>query len=263
MTWKQEINWHGYRLILTRDQSEPEPQTSPALAPAPGAGEIKFPAMYLFSDGESIHLEAEICGKKIARVSLEVLREMEDGWLVGPICLRELKAPQRKEIGGVEIPIWADTNLLSATWLPAMSLLVNGDDTACAFFKPAQSNANEKLLLTLRITGDKEQSVHLHFSEDGNLSRMTELDRGSRGLRPQPGDQLIPAATWLRPDGENWQYASGSSNAITITDQPLHLKEIPAPPGRYHIGLLVHDLDGQTHRGMITFEIPVNGLGEG
>lgn len=263
MTYTHELNWHGHHLTLIRDESEPDPQNSPSHPPAPGTGEIAFPAMFLFSDGESIHLEAEICGKKIARVYLDIYFETDDNWLAGPICRRELKALQTKEIGGVEIPVWSKTNLLSAIWLPAMPLLVSGDDAACGFTLPSQTNPKEKWLRASRISDDKEQSVRLFFSADGKLTRMTELESGSRGLSTQPDDQLIPAVTWLRPDGENWRYASGSSNAITITGQPLRLQEVPALPGRYHVGLLVHDLDGQPHRASIAIEIPATGLSKG
>ncbi len=263
MTWTQEKNWHGYGLTLTRNESEPKPQTSPALPPAPGAGDIRFPALYLYSNGEALHLEAEINGDKIARVYLDVQIENDDHWMAGPVCRREVAAPHSREIGGVHIPIWAENNKVSAIWQPAMPLLVCGEVAAFAFAQPSQSNPQERWLYATRVTGDKEQSVRLSFSAEGTLTRMAPVDSGSRGLHPQPGDQIIPAVNWLRREGNVWQSSTGNSNPITITDQPLRLLEVPAPHGRYQIGLLVLDLDGQTHRGMIAFEIPVDGLGKG
>ena len=35
MTWTHELDWQGHHLTLTRNASEPKPQTSPALPPAP------------------------------------------------------------------------------------------------------------------------------------------------------------------------------------------------------------------------------------
>lgn len=270
MAWTQALDWQGYNLIMTRNESEQETQNGAPLLHAPGAGEISFPALYLFSDGKALHLEAEVNGSKIARVYQEVFWEAQDGWLAGPLCRCELAAPQSKEIGGVDIPIWAENNKLSAIWQPAIRLLISGETAAWAFALSSQSNSNELRLHALWISGKREQSVRLSFSLDGELTRMTVLDRdsasaprGSRGLLPQPGDQLIPAINWLRRQNGSWQSASGSSNPITVTDQPPKLQSIPAPCGRYHIGLLAHDLDGQPHRGMIASEILAIGLGQG
>jgi len=260
MTWKQEMNWHGYRLTLTRNESEPKPQTGPALPPAPGAGDIRFPALYLFSNGEALHLEAEISGNKIARLYLDVQFENDENWLAGPVCRRKVAAPHSREIGGVHIPMWAENNKVSAIWQPAMPLLVCGEVAAFAFTQPSQSNPQERWLYATRVAGDKEQSVRLSFSAEGSLTRMAAVNSGSRGLHPQPGDQIIPAVNWLRREGNGWQSSTGNSNPITITDQPLRLLEVPAPPGRYQIGLLVLDLDSQSHRRAFSFEIPAAGL---
>jgi hypothetical protein len=269
MTWTQTCEWQGYRLTLTRDENDPKVQEPSPLPPAPGAGEISFPALFLYFNGKALHLEAEIHGSKIASVHLDGYFETEDGWLAGPVCCQELKAPNSKGIGGVEIPIWVDSNLLSAIWQPAIYLLVSGETAAWAFTQPSQSNPEEMWLHALWLSGGREQSVRLSFSVDGKLNRMIvlsdkdSLPRGSRGLLPQAGDQLTPTVNWLRYDGECWQTAPGSSNAITITEKSPHLEITPAPPGRYHIGLLVHDLDGQAHRGMIAYEMHAGGLSKG
>ena len=263
MTWIYKLDWQGHPLTLSRDESEAEPQTGSSLPPAPGAGVITFPAMFLYSNGESAHLEAEITGNKIARVYLDVYFEGEDGWLAGPVCQRELTAPQNRKIGGVNLPMWKENNKLSAIWQPAMPLLLSGNDAACAFTQPSQSNPDEIWVHAMRISGENDQRVRLQFSTDGTFQRVTAVNSASRGLRLQPGDQLIPEVNWLRRESGRWHTASGSSNAITITDQSLRRKEVPAPPGRYHVGLLVRDLDGQPHRRSITFENPAAVLTDG
>ena len=270
MPWSQELDYRVHHLTLTRNESDPKPHTSPGLPPAPGAGDIRFPALYLYSNGEALHLEAEINGNKIARVYLDVYFEAENGWLAGPVYRCMVDAPQSREIGGVPIPIWAENNKLSAIWKPAVPLLICGNEAAWGFARPAQSNPKEIWINAIWISEKREQSVRLSFSLDGELTRMTILDkdnvsahRGSRGQLPQPGDQITPAVNWLHREDKTWQIAPGSSNAITITNQSLHLEKITCPPGRYHIGLLVYDLDNQPHREMIAFKIPATGLNKG
>ena len=146
-----------------------------------------------------------------------------------------------------------------------MHLLVSRESAAWGFAQALPSKPEELWLHAMWISDDKEQAVRLSFSVDGKLTRMValgdndSLPRSSRGLLPLAGDQLIPAINWLCYERAGWQTNPGSSNAIAITEQPPHLEIVPAAPGRYHIGLLAHDLDGQAHRGMIAFEMAATG----
>jgi len=262
MTWTKTIEWQGYRLTLNREASKSQTTSPSSLPPAPGAGEIRFPALFLYSNGEALHLEAEITGSKIARIYMDGYFETEDGWLAGPVCRRDLKAPNSKEIGGVEIPLWAKTNKLSAAWPPAVHLLINPDDKAAAwaFVQPSQSNPNEQSLHAKWISDKQEYPVRLTFSPDGTFTRMAllggDMPRGARGLTPQTGDKIIPTVHWLQQDGDTWLSATGSTNPIFISGQLPRLETIPAPPGRCQIGLLAYDLDGNMYRGLVKAEIP-------
>jgi hypothetical protein len=268
MTWTENFTWQAYRFSLSMTENA-LPQAAFHPAPlAPGAGEITFPALSVFADGQTVQLEAEVNGEQIARVFLEVLWENPQGWLVGPVARVELPAPQTRDISGVKIPVWDKSNWITADWQPTLRLLISGQQAAWAFLWPEQNpgggtGQEYRLYAIWQPQEGQEHKVRLHFAADGTFLRMADLGGGqgrpgkSRAATPRPGDSITPELTWLHPDVETggWQSLPGFGNTLSLGTQSLRWEEMPVMPGRYQIGILALDMDNQPHRTCLPIQI--------
>lgn len=272
MMWTQEFTWQGYQFSLNMDAPSAVQPLEPNTQPAPGAGFVNFIRLALSSAriaaDETVRLEAELTGSHIARLYLEVFWEGPQGWLAGPVCRRELSAPVNREIGGVFHPLWDESNDLTVDWQPHLHFMVNDPQAAWVFPQPTRYLAGNivqeyQLYANWQPLNGTLRAVRLVFAGDGSLTRVAALGTGqrhpgrTRGITLQSGGQIIPVFSWLRQDSQtaSWETTSGYTQPILPNEAPIRLQSAPALPGRYQIGILALDLDGQAQRAWAPLEI--------
>ena len=272
MMWTQEFSWQGYPFSLNMEPSSAVQRIEPNTPPAPGAGAVIFTRLALSStqttSADAVALEAEIRGSHIARLFLEVFWEGPHGWLAGPVFQKELSAPATREIGGVLRPHWDENNLLSVAWQPQMHLMVSGTHAAWVFLQPALNLINNSLQAyqlpaNIQPKHGTTRYVRLIFTENGTLHRVAALGKQpgqpgrTRGITIHAGDQVTPVFSWMRQNNQanTLEILGGYTQQIPVEDSLPHLESAPALPGRYQVGILALDMDGQPQRAGIPLEI--------
>lgn len=240
-----------------------EPAKITEAVTAPGAGDSIRIAPVTASDerigvNDTVTLSTEITGDNVAFVYLYVsyLDEASGSYLTAD--MEFVGADETKEVDGVFYPDWGEGGVgeLEVDWEPTVYFMSNGEQEEFAFFKPQTYGATAEEdtytvrgLYTFTDTGNQREAL-MTFGGDGLMQSVFAFanEDGTGALReitPTEGDTFTILEEWLDfdrdPDGEFVDYEGGT---LTFAGKPFEVVAYEAFPGRYTLGILVEDMDG-------------------
>jgi len=239
---------------------------SGAITRAPGAGQIELSAITLSDNvaapGRPVILETEIGGGNLGYVLLFVgfLDEAANSIFVADTDY--LESDDTREVDGVYYPDWGDDEsfTMSFEWEPLMFAISDGRDSIVAALSPQSYGATyEDAVYTVDGTytyaADGEtRYARLYFS-DGHLRQVFgftgEGGTGApREIVPQTGDTFTVLEKWMDLDvaGNVSQVSAQAGGTLTFGDQMFAWEELDAAVGKYIVGFIVEDLDGNSHQ---------------
>lgn len=243
------------------DLEAPAEITEPVVAP--GAGESIRIAPLDASDASigvdgTVTLATEITGDNVAFVYLYVsyLDDTSGSYLTAD--MEFIGADETREVAGVFYPDWGAQGVgeLEVDWQPTIYYMTNGEQEEFAFFKPQTYGATAEQdtytvrgLYTFADTGNQRETL-MTFGGDGLMQSVFAYanEDGTGALReitPSEGDTFTILEEWLDfdrdPDGEFVEYEGGT---LAFIGEPFEVVAYEAFSGRYTLGILVEDMDG-------------------
>lgn len=211
------------------------------------------------ADGK-LTLTADITGKNIAYIYLYTAYYDPDSDSYLTMDTDFLDAGSTKEVGGVSFPDWGEdeTQSFEIPWEPFNTTLSDGVDTVFAAseaetYGDTSETTTYQVWGTYQVVGTKEgREAFLRFDANGDLKTVFVFSgdkekAAPREINPKKGDIFTPEEEWLsfekNPDGE-YEYYDGEP--LTFGKDGFSMASDTAAPGKYQIGLIVEDLDGNT-----------------
>jgi hypothetical protein len=222
----------------------------------PGEGQVEFKKLSLsantLSKGGSLTLNAEIEGKQIAHIFVEVYLKVE-GQRLGPLVQEYIQAPENKEVGGVVYPVWGKKISISQPIALGFPVLTSGKQSTLGAASPEKyalvdSGKSYRMhgLLVMK-NGSETYKARARFDAAGKLISMTAVKEQhgkgfSREITLKPGDTFQPLVK-IYPAAD---MEEGLEFAADQVDAGLGMQRTTRQPwaGDYEVGLRVQDVDG-------------------
>ncbi len=251
---------------FTQAVEESAPETGAEVAP-PGAGEITIKPLTVSAseigpDGK-VTLSTEITGSNIGYIYYYVSYYNEEDGSFLTADMGFISAETTKEVGGVYYPDWGDEQVIpiEIDWEPTLYFMSDGNDAndQFAFFEPETYGADENTTTYIVrgiykfVDDGTEMEATITFTGDNKMQNIFGFngENGSgapREITPQTGDTFTITEEWLEfdknPEGEFVDYQGGT---ITFGDNRFVMAPYYAFPGKYILGIIVEDLNGNTN----------------
>jgi len=231
---------------------------------APGAGQIETSPLTLSdrvaAPGRPILLSTDISGENVGYVYLFVGFYDQTSNAIFVADSDYLESAATREVGGVYYPDWGEGGefTMEFEWEPLVFAINDGVDSVVALFTPQSYGASfEEATYTVEgiytyADGGESRYARLFF-QDGVLRQVfgfTGQDGtgAPREIIPNAGDTFTVLEKWLDLDqnGRITKTARQPGNTLTFGDQMFTWEELDAAPGRYIVGFVVEDMDGNT-----------------
>jgi hypothetical protein len=172
-----------------------------------------------------------------------------------------LESDDTREIDGVYYPVWDEGSpfTMEFEWEPIVYAIDDGVSREVAMFTPQSYGVSpEQAVYTVDgiyryADGGESRYARLYFS-DGMLRQVFgftgEGGTGApREIFPQTGDAFTILERWLDLDqqGKVAKVASQEGGTLTFGEGMFAWRELDAAPGRYIVGFVVQDLDGNSY----------------
>ena len=271
--WDEFLAFHYTNKSFQADQRSVIIPAAGETVRGPASGGISVTPLQLSSNNvrydSSVILSSDIAGENIGYIKLLVgyLDEASNSIYVADCDYLDVTAVL--ELDGVYYPDWGAENFtLEFEWQPILYRLSDGENAALALFSPTVygQTREEAVYMVDGIYTDKSggdtRYARLFFS-DGILHQVfgftgTDATGAPHEIIPQPGDTFTILDRWMDLDSEGnvSQTEQLEGETLTFGDEMFTWQEVYAPAGKYVIGYLVEDLDGQgkTTFSMITVE---------
>lgn len=254
-------------ITLKHDKQTFTLTSTAAHATAPGAGLVEFKKLSLSANslrqGETLTLKAEIEGKQIAHIFVEVYLK-EQGQRIGPILQEYVQAPENKEVGGIVYPVWGKKNSISQPIPLEFPVLTNGKQSTLGAAAPekytlVESEKSYRMhgLLVMK-NGSETYKARARFDAAGKLISMTAVKEQhgkgfSREITLKPGDTFQPLVK-IFPATE---MQDGVEFAADQVDAGLSMQRTTRQPwvGEYEVGLRVQDVDGNSYYQVVPLKV--------
>lgn len=234
-------------------------RSSPVIAP--GAGQIELSPLSLSSDtvsiGESVLMSSDVSGTNMGYAFLFVgfLDEASNSVFLADADY--LESVDTREVGGVFYPDWgAEEFTLEFEWEPLVFAIDDGVSQVVARFKPeSYGETFEDAVYSVDglytyADGGESRYARLFF-RDGVLRQVYGFTGNSdvgapREIIPRPGDTFTVYEQWLDLDanGRVIDVATQEGGTLTFSEQNFVWVDLNAAPGRYTVGFIIEDLDG-------------------
>ncbi|HMQ56614.1 MAG TPA: hypothetical protein PKD98_31330, partial [Anaerolineae bacterium] len=170
------------------------------------------------------------------------------------------ESDETREVEGVYYPVWSqqDEFTMEFEWEPVVFAIDDGANRVVARFEPQSYGATfEEAIYTVDglytfADGGETRYARLYFN-DGRLRQIfgftgEDFTGAPREITPQTGDTFTVLERWLDLDqqGNVAQVSQQTGDTLTFGEQPFTWQELDAAPGRYLVGFIVEDLDGNT-----------------
>lgn len=232
----------------------------------PGSGEITIAPLTISAseigpDGK-INIQTDITGSNIAYIYYYVSYYDEESNSYLTADMGYLAADETKEIDGVNYPDWGNEGVsVDFDWEPTLYFMSDGNEKndQFAYFEPetygtTDSNTTYTVRGTYYIGGEGDgMDAFIRFDGDGNMMSIfgftdTNGAGAPREITPQIGDTFNITEEWLdfdqNPDGEFVDYEGGT---MTYGKKGFEMVPYYAYSGKYILGILVEDMDGNTN----------------
>jgi hypothetical protein len=240
---------------------------------APGSGEIRISNLKASSrtaaPGQPVILTADIEGENIGHIYLMVGYLDENANSLFIIDQDYLESDPTRELDGVYYPTWSENTefTLQFEWDPVVFNLSDGQNSATALFRPVSYGESfEEALYSVdgRYTfsnGSGSVPARLYF-KNGLLQQVVgftgEADTGApREIIPSTGDSFTVQETWLdlNQDGSVRERVSQDGITLFFGDDVLQWESLAAAPGRYVVGFVVEDMDGDQVQSFLPIQV--------
>jgi hypothetical protein len=247
------------KITLNQDKQTFTLTSTAAQHAAPGAGLVEFKKLSLsassLSQSETLTLKAEIEGKQIAQIFVEVYLK-EQGQRIGPIIQEFVQAPENKEVGGVVYPVWEKKISISQTVPLGFPVLTNGKQSTLGAASPEKytlvdSEKSYRMhgLLGLK-NGAETYKARARFDAAGKLISMTAVKEShgkglSREITLKSGDTFQPLVKIFPA----LDLEGGLEFAADQVDAGISMQRTIQQPwvGEVEVGLRVQDVDGNSY----------------
>ena len=173
-----------------------------------------------------------------------------------------LESADTRELNGSYYPVWPENEFtLTFEWDPIVFAVSNGVEWVSALFSPQSYGAAwEEAIYTVDGTYTFADSGEQRFAKllfsNGELRQVvgfTNEDASDpngagapREINPQTGDSFTVLEKWLDlgPDGSVAKTSYQQGKTLVFGEQMFEWKELTAAVGRYIIGFLIEDMDG-------------------
>jgi hypothetical protein len=249
----------------TQDLAVPETGTQ---VTAPGTGTIQLSPVEKSSEvasaNDPVLVSTDIDGENIGYVYFFTGYYDQTGNSINVADVDYLESADTREINGVYYPDWGEGPFtMEFEWEPLMFAINDGTNRVQVALQPETYGvAAEQAEYTVDGTytyanGGEQRKARLTFS-NGVLRSVfgftQDAERSPQGVGapreiiPAAGDTFTVLETWLDLDqsGRVAQRATQEGGTLTFGQQPFTWQALDAAPGRYVIGFVVEDLDGNT-----------------
>ena len=264
----QESLWDDFLAYhYTRRAFEPAsnqvavPQKSETIQ-APATGGIQASPLSLSDNsasiGEPVLMSSTISGENIGYIKLLVGYFDQAENSINYIDTDYLESGDTRQTNGVYYPDWGEGAFtLEFEWEPIVFGISDGKSVYTALLSPVEFGASREDAIysvdgLYTYTSGEQRYARLYF-QNGNLKQVfgftgTEGPNGApREITPSKGDAFTILDQWMDLDGQgnviDNVYQEGGT--LTFNDALFTWQELEAPAGRYVIGYIIEDLDGQ------------------
>ncbi len=209
--------------------------------------------------GGSIRLTSELSGANIGYVRLLVGYLDEANNSLYMIDSDYLESPETKELNGVYYPDWgAEAFTLAFNWEPIVFAIDDGNTTAVALLTPENYGATaEDAVYSVEglytfADGSEQRHARLYFS-NGKMYQVfgftgEEGTGAPREITPAAGDTFTILEEWsdLDAQGNVVEVVRQEGETLTFGQELFTWQQLYAAPGKYVVGFVVEDLDGNS-----------------
>jgi hypothetical protein len=230
----------------------------------PGSGGIQISPLTLSSQtaapGRPVLLSADISGQNIGYIYIFAGYQDPAASSIMVADTDYLESSDTREVEGVYYPVWGtgEEFTLEFEWEPLMFAISDGQSTAMALLDPESYGATpEEAIYSVDgiynfADGSEPRSATLYMSNGvlRSVFAFTADQVGApREVTPQPGDIFTILQKWLDLDstGKVEQEASQEGDTLTFGSDPFTWVELDAAVGKYIVGFIVTDLDGNQY----------------
>jgi len=231
------------------------------LVRAPGAGKIELSPLKVSAKtaapGQPILLSTRVDGENIGYIYLFAGYYDEDANSINLSDLDYLDSGATREVDGVYYPDWgAGPFNLEFEWEPLVFALTDGATTATVLLNPTTYGATpqdavytvdglytraatgEKAAAQLRLRDGKLQSVFGFTNADGTGA--------PREIVAEQGDTFTVYEKWMDLDdnGQSKGVVNERGKTLTFGAEPFRWQEQDAAAGKYRVGFIAADLEG-------------------
>lgn len=206
------------------------------------------------SPNEPIHVSINVQGDNIKRISFfsGIYDPETNAIIVGDVDRLET-LPSRNP--GVTVA--------SFDWEPHAVMLYDGKKTTKILLNPSTSKPIKNPDLTIegvyKKSGGESRPARMYLSKKGKIQMLGYAENGSiwRRIIPKPGDQftLLNYRIDLNEQGEAIDINSEEDQTVTFHDQPLTWTELDATAGKYAVGFIIEDIDGNSYPAYTTVRV--------
>jgi hypothetical protein len=262
MIFSRTFEHNGRRLRLSSDETEliAESHVDVEDETAAMSSENEICSLSLshsqIETGESITLSAQISGKNIAFIYMELFfHDIETDQYFGPILQEHVLSDSSNQIQGVTYPIWGEDFNLELEITPVLRVLTDGINAAFACMVPSGYGNQDYQVDGFYTKGESNISYRsrYHLNSLGDLTNMLIFkdQKGlsiPRALVMEPGDQFSLFVQVLKPaadESQKWQVSRCISPGLIYSGKPFQwLTEAPLQAD-YLLGLVIEDFDGE------------------
>ena len=230
---------------------------------APGAGGITVSAITASDDtaapGRPVTLRADISGENVGYVKLFAGFLDEAANSINVTDMDYLESPDTRAINDVYYPAWpAQEFTMEFDREPIVFAVDDGSTKAVAAFNPeSYGKSFEDAVYTVDGTyhyADGETRDAKLYFRNGELQQVFGFDGDAqtgapREIIPEAGDTFTVLEKWmdLNQSGEVAQFVNEQGKTLTFGDEAMTWVDLDAAAGRYVVGFLVEDLDGNQY----------------
>ena len=270
--WDEFLAFHYTGETFEAGEDQVAVPSSGTSVRGPGAAVIELSPLRLSSQTASVSrpvlVSADISGENIGYIYFFTGFLDQTGSSIFVADQDYLTSGADREVGGVTYPDWGQGDFtLEFEWEPLMFAISDGQQTVTAALSPQSYGATPEEAVyavdgTYTFADSGEQRFARLYFRNGQLFQVfgfTAQDStgAPREITPVAGDTFTVQETWLdlNSDGSA-ERATQPGGTLTFGDSMFTWEELDAAPGRYVIGFIVTDLDGDPVQGYTQVTVP-------